>query len=236
MAKCPTCGKEFDTDRSVKAHHQAHDLPYYEAYIENELGESVEDFLNREYKENKKSLEEVGEMIGGSITAVTGMMERHGIDSRNRSEASVVEWDGMDEEERKKRLDPAHERTRELVDEGNHNLEEYWDGLTADERKELTSPAHEANRVIYAGYRTSHRGYESWRDGSGGSETVVKVHRLMASLLVDELSDLDGMHVHHENSITWDNRFDNLTVKPVHDHHKDHYSERKIDPETGQFV
>jgi hypothetical protein len=61
--------------------------------------------------------------------------------------------------------------------------------------------------------------YEQWmcEAGPGKADTVL-VHRLLATLKVDELSDLDGMHVHHESEVPWDNRLDNLHVLTPSEH------------------
>jgi len=65
-------------------------------------------------------------------------------------------------------------------------------------------------------------GYERWRCQAGGTYDEVLVHRLLATLKVDELSDLDGMHVYCELNILWDNRLDNLHILTTSEHQQRH--------------
>lgn len=110
-----------------------------------------------------------------------------------------------------------------------------WSQMSEEERENQVKDAHEAVRVNYAQFRTSYRGYEQWRSYNGDGEDTVKIHRLMATLLVDSIQDLDGMDVHHKNDVSWDNRLENLEVMTPDEHHKHHYGELQIDSETGRF-
>jgi len=66
-------------------------------------------------------------------------------------------------------------------------------------------------------------GYEQWRCESGPAPAdSVTVHRLLATLKVDELSELDGKHVHHESGVPWDNRLENLSVLTPSEHQGRH--------------
>jgi hypothetical protein len=66
-------------------------------------------------------------------------------------------------------------------------------------------------------------GYEQWRCESGAAPAdSVTVHRLLATLKVDELSELGGMHVHHESGVPWDNRLENLSVLTPSEHQGRH--------------
>jgi hypothetical protein len=65
--------------------------------------------------------------------------------------------------------------------------------------------------------------YEQWKceAGSGKADTVL-VHRLLATLQIDELDELEGKHVHHESGVPWDNRLDNLQVMAPQEHREVH--------------
>jgi len=69
---------------------------------------------------------------------------------------------------------------------------------------------------------TDKQGYERWRCRAGGTYDEVLAHRLLATLKVDELSELDGMHVHHESGVPWDNRLENLHVLTPAEHRHRH--------------
>lgn len=109
-----------------------------------------------------------------------------------------------------------------------------WQQMSEEEREEQVAAAHEAARNDYAQFRTTLRGYEAWRDGVG-ERASVKHHRLLATLLVGDVDDLDGMHVHHKNGLSWDNRLDNLAVVTPEEHLQLHGDERR-DETTGRFA
>lgn len=148
-AVCPTCGDAFGGEVAMKAHHQHHDKPYYDVVVENEFSLSPPEFLQKYYHDEGNSLEETGELIGASNTTIETMADRHDVPTRTPSEAQTLEWEQRDESEYGKFLDAAHERTRELVSEGEHNLEAYWDSLTEEERRELSQPARDAQYEKY---------------------------------------------------------------------------------------
>lgn len=53
-------------------------------------------------------------------------------------------------------------------------------------------------------------------------------HRLLATLLVDNIEELRGKHVHHNNEIPWDNRLGNLTIMTPGEHNKEHNKPEKM--------
>jgi DNA-binding MurR/RpiR family transcriptional regulator len=66
-------------------------------------------------------------------------------------------------------------------------------------------------------------GYEQWMcQAGGGKADTVLVHRLLATLKVDELSELDGKHVHHKSGDSRDNRLENLEIVTPAEHIKRH--------------
>lgn len=77
-----------------------------------------------------------------------------------------------------------------------------------------------ANRP--ATFCTSAKGYERWEQEIGGKWEYVYVHRLLATLKVDDLSELEGMHVHHQNRCPFDNRPDNIEVLAPEQHAERH--------------
>lgn len=76
--------------------------------------------------------------------------------------------------------------------------------------------------------RLSKNGLPSLRTGPGGYEYIrhagenVRHHRLLATLLVDDISELDGQHVHHVNHIEWANWLENFDVLDFKSHMSEH--------------
>jgi len=75
--------------------------------------------------------------------------------------------------------------------------------------------------TAYFGVQTD--GYEQWRDGAGeGSTDSVLVHRLLATLKVDDLDELGGKVIHHENGVQRDNRLENIRAVSREEHQEIH--------------
>lgn len=66
----------------------------------------------------------------------------------------------------------------------------------------------------------SKEGYEKIIDSK--SRDIIPHHRLLATLLVDELEELRDKHVHHKNWCPWDNRLDNIEVLTPGEHTATH--------------
>jgi hypothetical protein len=223
--ECPTCGDEFDTARAMKAHHQWHDRPYWDVKIEEETGESVSEFLERKYHDEKLTLEEIGEVFGASNSTIQDIMRRHDIPTRNNSEAKELMWEETDNPDRF--LSEAHETTREMVENGEHNFQ--------DPDFERVQPDELHERKPYANHKLSQRGYSVWQSHDpDGVHRGMKVHRLLA-IAEHGIGAVKDKVVHHENGIKWDNRPENIEVMDETEHLRQHYEEREID-ENGRFV
>jgi len=94
--------------------------------------------------------------------------------------------------------------------------------MSEEERMAQVEAAHKARRVERAEFRLSQRGYEYWRSHNGENEDTVKVHRLLMTLAVDDLDELDGKDVHHKNGVKWDNRLENLELMMPAEHRRHH--------------
>lgn len=66
-------------------------------------------------------------------------------------------------------------------------------------------------------------GYAQWKCevGPGKADTVL-VHRLLATLKVDELSELEGKHVHHKSGVQWHNTLENVEIVTPAEHGEIH--------------
>lgn len=76
----------------------------------------------------------------------------------------------------------------------------------------------------YNHFRTTKQGYEQVKNRHEGNEYSIYVHRLLATLLVDDVKELDGMYVHHKKSIPWLNTLDEIEVMTPSEHSKIHLS------------
>ncbi|SNR60455.1 Homeodomain-like domain-containing protein [Halorubrum ezzemoulense] len=65
-------------------------------------------------------------------------------------------------------------------------------------------------------------GYEQWKCEAGtGKADTVTVHRLLATLKIDDLSELDGKEV-HQKSGEWHNTIGNIEVLTSEEHSQRH--------------
>lgn len=79
----------------------------------------------------------------------------------------------------------------------------------------------EKTQVAQLGLQTD--GYEQWKCEAGtGKADTVTVHRLLATLMVDDLSELDGKEVHHKNGRRRHNTLENIEVVTPTEHSKIH--------------
>jgi len=100
-------------------------------------------------------------------------------------------------------------------------------------------PTRKSTRDVKPRFRLSDHGYEMLRTQIDGETEVVYHHRLLAALEFG-VSAIAGMHVHHKNGITWDNRPKNLELKAnsehvSHHHQEGHYEHRERD-DTGRYL
>lgn len=85
----------------------------------------------------------------------------------------------------------------------------YWmEEYGIDRRKKTDMPGYSQNSYGYI--QICHRNQRCYE------------HRLLATLLVDDLDDLSGMEVHHKNEVPWDNRLNNLEVVDMEKHREKH--------------
>lgn len=128
---------------------------------------------------------------------------------------------------------------------GQSEAEEHkWERMSSEERQAQVKAAHEASRS-HPQLDVSVRGYERIRHGrdKDGRQKEFKHHRLLATLLVDDIRELRRKHVHHELPVWPDgpdevaqavNFLDNLEVLGKADHHSRHADEIPRD-ERGRF-
>jgi len=87
-------------------------------------------------------------------------------------------------------------------------------------------------------YYTNSNGYEEIKHGGDQNCIQVRHHRLFALargiITIEEFYD-SNIHIHHKNTIEWDNREDNLVGLTKSEHNKLH-ADRQDHAENGNFV
>lgn len=78
-------------------------------------------------------------------------------------------------------------------------------------------------RIERATYHKRSDEYRLWstRNPKGGHDAVY-VHRLLATLLVDDLSEMEGKHVHHKTHRRYDNRLEAIELMDPSEHSRHH--------------
>lgn len=78
------------------------------------------------------------------------------------------------------------------------------------------------NRPKYPSAYTNRSGHRELRAKHHGDRWALMIHRLHATLLVDELSELGGKIVHHKNNCPFDNRLENYEITSKKEHRNKH--------------
>ena len=91
---------------------------------------------------------------------------------------------------------------------------------------------YDIEKHAIAQYGKQTDGYMQWKCevGTDSADTVL-IHRLLATLLVDDVSELEGKEIHHKNGYRIDNRADNLEVVSSEIHkqrHRDNVTDEAI--------
>lgn len=190
------------------------------------LQENREEIIQR-YEKDGIALYELAEEYGVNDATIKRHLKQWGVETRDISRQLhrtmenrfdvITDREKMDQLYNEQRMS-----MREISEETGRSLPvvSYWlrehdfdirDRIesTKDVQKrdlEATLSTHESNSYTYIQC----------------GEHTVRHHRLLATLLVDELDELAGMHVHHISEVEWDNRVSNLEVLTVGKHLNHH--------------
>lgn len=165
---CPECDRELQSYKGYGCHfshkHKGNPL------VALHGGDTIER-LYRSDSENK-----VAEALGVSRTAVQAAIEHLEIDRRGQSEAEQLKWAQMSAEEREQQVRAAHERTREMVEDGGHVFHRLW-----DESPEFMQEQAVAAAALGAPARTKNgmagvagQDHPNWRGGKSIYDAVKK--------------------------------------------------------------
>lgn len=123
--------------------------------LEYKYGVPTEWLLNTLHNTLLMSVNEMsGELGVARQTIERWMDDRYDIPRRGQSEAERVKWSQMSEEQRKQQVAAAHEKTREMVANGGHPLQQWWadnpEVALASARKAaaLGAPARKQNGML----------------------------------------------------------------------------------------
>lgn len=77
-------------------------------------------------------------------------------------------------------------------------------------------------KANYIRIKTNNNGHRELRHTISGERYYVMMHRLHATLLVEDVSELEGKIVHHKNGCTFDNRLPNYEIVSKKKHRDRH--------------
>ena len=83
-------------------------------------------------------------------------------------------------------------------------------------REEIGEVFSKANRSIHPSFFVDNEGYNIVT--CGVSKEQVRMNRLLATLMIDDISKLKSAHIHHINNIQWDDRISNLELLHEDEH------------------
>lgn len=194
------------------------------------------EWLRRKYQNHTQ--EEIADMCGVARTTILRWMKRHSIETRDGWQQADGEY--KDSEWLREKYVGEQRSIADLADECGvakstirHWLKKFnipirgkseAGKIRAREHPHTTEAGAKAlsrNRSIHPNIFTHKgKGYEVIQ--CGVDKKQIHHHRLLSTLLVDDLSELDGKHVHHKDEIPWLNYLDGLEVVTPKEHKQRH--------------
>jgi len=180
--------------------------------------------LKRMYREQEKPMTQIADELGVAVATVHKYLNRHDIETRNRTSRKDVPFRN------------AEELCRLYWDEGltigevasetgaSKTTIKKWMNHHDIPRRDSVEASKAARRVERATFITGTDGYEFWQSRTEDGLKHVYVHRLLA-VAEFGFETVCGNVVHHRNNISWDNRHENIAVMSSSDHSKLHNSE-----------
>lgn len=189
------------------------------------------EWLRTQYVDNRRTSREIGNDCDVSNVTILRWMDKFGIEKRDQSQAQIREKKPFHNESwlRTQYLDEGRSM-RDIADEcgvtasGVKKWIDNFDIPTRDSAKHM--------RYTPVSHGWGSRGYEYVRAKYQYEASGCFVHQLVAiaeGANPHKVFSNGRYHVHHKNSVKWDNRPDNLELKSakthsVHHHHEERHS------------
>jgi transposase len=217
---------EWDTTfETVRYYKDRYDIQGRPNGVSPSVSKLTKDKLQELYHGKEKSLAEIADDFDVSETTVLARMREFDIERRVADDEKSGPWEN---EYRLCKLYHGEDMTlKQVANElgcSETTVINWMDRFGID--RELTPDEKPPN------FRTNYHGYEEVRTKIDGKQYTVSIHRLVAvakGILSPSELLRSEKHVHHKNSIPWDNREENLATLSKSEHHSLHYKERDID-------
>lgn len=216
--------EKFDiASNTVSAWMSKHDIttrPHQDAPHKNE------DILRYLYHDERLSMREIGERFGKSRETIRHWLDKHGVERRDPNHDKYI----IPEDELKSAyLDEklAASECAEMFDCTTDVVFERLERLGIDRRTNA-----ESKRAFYdekVPLKETLSGYERWHDQIAKSEVYVHQLTAIAHGAPPEKVFTEGYHIHHRNTIRWDNRPQNLELVTEDTHMATHQNGEWID-------
>ena len=192
-----------------------------------------EEWLQEKYSSN--TMEEIADMCDVTAGTISYWMDKFGIEKRSVG-CSQAEGEYKNKEWLQESYIDSERSMSDIADEfgiGKSTVR-YWlkkheipirnksdsAKIRTEQHPHTTKNAQTQDPTFY-----NRRGYEIVACPTNDSH--VELHRLLATLMVDDIDELQGKHVHHKHGIEWLNYEDGLEILTPSEHTKLHWESRK---------
>lgn len=170
---CPVCGSEHPSYKGYGQHYSRTTADDHNGHpLVALVGKEELTALYQTYSVNK-----LAEILPASRRAITAAIkDLDTVEYRDQSAAETKKWQQMDKDERQAQVRAAHEKTRELVENGDHVFRDLWDERPeemqhrAEEAAALGADARDENGMS----GVTGQDHPRWRGGKGVYDAVKK--------------------------------------------------------------
>ncbi len=182
------------------------------------------EWLEAKYFGEKKSTNEIASLADVAQTTIRYWMDKHGIERRTQTEAQITDGKQNNPEWLREQYIENRRSMKDIADEVGMSPSGIKKCLDRYDIKTRNSTEH--HRYGPCNFMTDESsGYESVSAKCDYEQYQCRVHQLVAiakGANPHKVFSNGRYHVHHENSIPWDNRPCNLTLKSGKVHTREH--------------